>query len=164
MFSKASKSLGLVFLLIISVSYGCSTTSKYGTYSFAPPSKQGVTIDSLYKNWKDYHVFYAGVSTSQPNAILFDPRKDDRRLIVHKWWVEVKDPETMSELMGFIYNSPWYPSLRSIIGPDHQLYGYLFSVYWNVPIKVVDNKTMWIDDLSTIPELHGDWDGSGVPN
>ena len=107
-------------------------------------------------------MYYAGVSSSQPNAILFDPRKDDRKMDVHEWWVEVKDPELMSELMGFIYNSPWHPSLRRITGPDGQRYGYLFSVYWNVPIKVVDDKTMWIDDLSTIPELNGGWDSGGA--
>ena len=92
------------------------------------------------------------VKVGEVNAILFDPKKDNRKLEVHEWWEEVRDPELLSDLLGFIYlNAVNYPSLRVIKDPKDNLYGYLYSVWWTTPIKVIDDKTMWIDDLSTNP-------------
>jgi len=138
-------------LIFVLTGFGCSTTQKYGKYALLNPAD--ITIDLLLKEWEHYHVYYAGVSVGDVNAILFDPRDDERRMNVHKWWVEVNDPETLSDLTGFIYNKPQTPDLRTITGPDDQVYGYLFSVWWDAPIKVVDNKTLWIDDLTNIPRM-----------
>ena len=139
----------MIVLLVVLTSTSCSMSQQYGKYALLNPA--GITLEELLKDWENYHVYYAGVSVGDVNAILFDPRFDDRQMDVHKWWVEVEDPDTLSDLMGFIYSKPQTPNLRTIIGPNDQIYGYLFSVWWSVPIKVVNNKTLWIDDLSTIP-------------
>ena len=41
---------------------------------------------------------------------------------------------------------------KSIVDPDNRIYGYLYSVATSTNIKVIDEYTLWIDDMTLRPE------------
>ena len=141
--------IGAVSLVLMS---GCYWLESYGKLSAPSGSAGKMTIQELEENWQDYTIYHAGVNTGFPTAIMFDPKGDERKLLTHKWWVEVKDRETVSELLVSIHASQFYPGFWRILGPDNQLYGYMYTVRWDAHIKVVDDRTMWVDELTLPPE------------
>jgi hypothetical protein len=78
--------------------------------------------------------------------------EDDRKLESDSW-VQVKDEETLSKL----YRSLWvdirfyYPKLWRILGPDDRFYGYMYTAWDHAVIKVVDERTLWVEGLPTRP-------------
>ena len=120
-----------------------------------------MTIQQLKEKWDDCTIYYAGyygrLSIKHPSAVMFDPKKDDRALLADKW-TKVGDQETLSQLISSIqsHKAMYYPRLWRILGPDDQLYGYLFSAWDRVPvvIKVVDDRTMWVSNLPLPPYLY----------
>ncbi|MFC1580629.1 hypothetical protein ACFL4N_06900 [Thermodesulfobacteriota bacterium] len=135
----------LVGLLVFSWA-GCAPGG-YGKLGMAAPE---MTIGTLVKDWKDYNVSYAGVRVSLPNAILFDPKKDDKTITLHKYWAPVEDQETLGDLLSWINVFKWTgpPKLYKIMGPDNQVFGYLYALYNDAIIKVIDENTIWIDDMT----------------
>ena len=126
--------------------FGCVDPSKYGRIRTAGPD---MTIDQLVKNQKDYDVYYAGVNVGLVNAILFDPKNDDRKITLQQYWVSANDESKLSECMRWINvfkSEP--PSLYSVVGPGGNVFGYLYMLPSSPVIKVVDDKTLWIGDLS----------------
>jgi len=145
-------------LLLISVISGCTWLKSYGKLRLQPRREKKVTIQELKDNWLDYTVYYGGYyGVRQPSAVMFDPKKDNRALVGDKW-TKVEDQETLSKLISSIqcHKAVYYPRLWRILGPDDQLYGYLFSAFDRVPvvIKVVDDRTMWVYDLPLPAHLH----------
>ena len=109
----------------------------------------------LIEHWERYDISYAGLSMENPSAVMFDPKGDDRRLTSDKW-VPVKTQEELFTLLGWIdHNVHFPPTLWRIIGPDGQLYGYMFTAWYSARIKVIDEKTLWVDDLPLPPFDHG---------
>ncbi len=147
--------VGLLLAFLIS---GCSWLKGYGKIRAQSGPGKRVTIQELRENWHDYTIYYAGyhgkLSIKHPSAVMFDPKKDDRVLVGDKW-TKVDDQKTLSELISSIqsHKARYYPSLWRILGPDDQFYGYLFSAWHHVPIKVVDEKTMWVYNLPRPPYL-----------
>jgi hypothetical protein len=48
------------------------------------------------------------------------------------------------------------PDLYGIYGPDDQLYGYLYSVWYTQTVmKIIDGKTLFINDLPESPHYYG---------
>jgi hypothetical protein len=43
--------------------------------------------------------------------------------------------------------------LQRILGPDDQFYGYFFSAWTHAYIEVIDEKTLWIEDIPLAPDL-----------
>ena len=126
--------------------FGCVESGKYGRLTMAGSA---MTIEQLQRHWKDYHVSYAGVDVTLPNAILFDPKNDGREITLQKYWVSVTNAEKLSEVMRWIQvwkSQP--PSLYEVKGPGGQVFGYLYMLPSSPVIKVVDDKTLWIGDLS----------------
>lgn len=135
----------LVGLLVFSWA-GCAPGG-YGKLGIAGPE---MTIGALVKNWKDYHVSYAGVRVSLPNAILFDPKNDNKTITLHKYWAPVEDQETLGDLLSWINLFKWSgpPRLYTIIGPDNRIFGYLYALYNDAIIEIIDENTIWIDDMT----------------
>ena len=135
---------------------GCLSLNEYGTIRDASRAKDMPTIKELTEKWQDYHLFYAWAPLENPSAVLFDPKMDDRRL-VHEKWVAVKDQAELISLIGWIdLNVDFFPGLSAILGPDDEFYGYVYSAWTHVLIKVVDEKTLWIDDLPLPPVQYDD--------
>lgn len=110
------------------------------------------TIKQLVENFSDYHVHYASETSAKTTAILFDPKDDDKKIVLHEFWTAVEDPETLDRALGFLVGDVSSPNMYKVIGPDKQLYGYMYSLSSRVLIKKIDDHTLWVDDLSMIPE------------
>ena len=150
------KNLGLFisFFFIMGLLSGCSWNQKYGRLWVETPSKKRATLNQLYEQWENYRIYYAGPSISQPTAILFDPKDDKRKIETHEYWAPVKKREELWDLIGHIQTSQYqYPVMKSILGPGNAFYGYLYTNWTHVVLKVIDQKTLWIDYLNENPLL-----------
>ncbi len=112
-------------------------------------AERKVTIQDLEKNWNDYAVYYAGLSEENAAALMFDFRNDDRKLL-GKAWTEVKDKKTLSKIIGWIQTYTRYdPSVWKILGPNDQLYGYVFAPRTHILMRVIDDHTLYVYDVKS---------------
>jgi len=163
---KKVKYPALIVLVLVFLTSGCSWLKSYGKLRLQSGPGHKVTIEELRENWNDYTIYYAGQSVGLPSAIMFDPKKDSKTLLSDKW-IKVEDRETVSELISWIQHSTqFYPRLQRILGPDDQFYGYFYSGWDHVLIKVVDERTLWVYDLPIPPDLYynGDDDEKKGPD
>jgi hypothetical protein len=140
-------SIGLI--VAANLMLGCSLIKGYGIIRLASEQGEGMTIQKLQENWKDYHVSYAGNSPGVPAGIMFDP-KDDGRELVGDTWTRVKDGKTVSEIISWISTyTGFYPRLHVVLGPDKQLFGYIFYPWGSGDIvaKLIDERTLYVYDL-----------------
>ncbi len=141
----------LLSLCSAAIIFGCVAPAKYGRISKAG---SGVTIAQLVTHWEQYQVSWAGVSSSQPNAILFDPKGDDRAITLHPYWAPVKDKSELSEIMGWMGPAGSRVALYEIKGPDDQVYGFIYMANVVPLIRVVDEKTLWVGNM-TLRNIEG---------
>jgi hypothetical protein len=136
-----------ISLLLLSLSLIFSCFGNYGRVGMQwGPGKKKI-IQEMVGNWEKYLVYYAGPSVSYPSAILFDPKKDSRKIIPHKW-LPVKDQTQLDDIVEWLEFSPTYHPIRyRIRGPDNQIYGYLYSNVFTVLINSIDDNTLWVDDI-----------------
>lgn len=126
--------IGAVSSLLI---FGCSWLKGYGKVRVLSRHEEKLTIQELKENWKDYTIYYAGLSVGVAAGIMFDPKSDERTLLGDRW-IKVEDQETLSKLIDAIESYiEFYPRLHRILGPDNQFYGYMFYAWCNPVIKVV---------------------------
>ena len=152
---KRRISLFFITAFILAASVGCMDSSKYGRLRMAGSD---MTIDQLLKNWQDYNVSWTGVSVMNVNAILFDPKNDDKGFSLQHSWVRINDEANLSELMRWINVfrvEP--PSLYRVVGPGDKTFGYLYMLSSSPVIKVVDERTLYLGNLSQRSES-----GSGI--
>jgi len=153
----------IILILTVVLMPGCAWIKGYGKVRLSSDYGDDMTIQKLQENWDDYHVRYAGLSTDIPAAIMFDP-KDDGRELVGDTWTMVEDGETVAEIISWIETyTEFYPRLHVIIGPDNQLYGYVFYAwgYDRVIVKEIDERTVYVYDLESPVYISGpseEWD------
>ena len=138
--------LSLIVLFSLASLFGCVESGNRGRLT-RPGSD--MTIDHLQKHWQDYNVSYAGVNVGSVNAILFDPKSDGREITLQQFWDSVNDAGKLSDLISWIHVFKIEgPSLYGVVGPGGQVFGYLYMLPSSPQIKVVDDKTLWIGNLS----------------
>jgi hypothetical protein len=106
-----------------------------------------VTQQKLIDNWSAYDIWFKSA------VIVFEPKNDDKKILVSGTWGTVNDQETWNGIVkenttshGNI--SPLWASysmtrVREIWSPDNQLYGYIIHQQPDsVSAKVVDENTM----------------------
>ena len=143
----------LLFFSLLAYLPGCVGLGPYGKLRITVGKGQNVTIEELEETWRNYHVYYAGVRIASPSAVVFDIRGDDRTITYHEWWTEVRDGEDLSDLIKGLRLDEYPPRLWQVSGPENQLYGYMYTARTHALIKVVDPKTLWIDEM-TLPERY----------
>jgi hypothetical protein len=146
----------LIVLILLSLSFisGCALTKGSGKI-WAEPK---VTIQDLERDWNDYTVYYAGLSEKTAAALMFDLKNDDNRLL-GKAWTEVKDKKTLAKIVGLIQSySQFDPSVWKILGPNDQLFGYIFAPRTQILMKVIDDHTLYVYDVES-PLFFGGGDG-----
>jgi hypothetical protein len=138
--------IGLLTAILSAVGFGFSAKNRYGRVTVVPNMP---TIEQLSENWKDYYVyvFYLSGSQSRPYAIMFDPKDDGRKLQVHKLWSPVKEEKQLHTLIALVTRSEWLAGMWVIHSPDKQTYGYMYTSHNDVAIRVVDEKTLWLDKM-----------------
>ena len=149
--------IGILLMLLVA---GCSGLMSYGKLRPAYGPGEALTIQDLTRNWRDYNVYYAalhaGVSIDHPSAVMFDPKNDDRTVNFSRW-AKVESEETLAKLIDSIQTQPpvggYYARLWKLLGPDGQLYGYLFTPWDHVVAKVREPGTMLVYDIPLPPYL-----------
>lgn len=126
---------------------GCSSTHGIGKIRIQSADEK-VNIDYLMENWLDFHVYYYGYSVKDPWAVLFDPKTDGKRIDAGKWY-RVTDRQELEGLYTWNRSrGQMFVKLYRVLGPDDQLYGYMYSKRRDVNIRAVDASTLWVDNLS----------------
>ena len=141
------KTLKYICLLFIGFAFimGCSGTRTSIKNQSRDESK--VTQEKLIKNWSDYDIWF------KQTVIAFDPKNDDKKILVGNSWGTVKDQESWTRIVkenttsnGKIDPLWSYGSMtgvREIWGPDNQFYGYVIHQQRDlVSAKVVDENTV----------------------
>ncbi len=129
----------VVFLLII----GCSRAIKN-----LPESESKAIQKELLDTWADYEINFRG------GVIVFDPKNDDKKILVPSSFYTVKDQETWTQIVnGTIphnnINTVWGEPIREI-WVNNQFYGYVIHYvvdhYIGGPLGVwvVDDNTVWL--------------------
>jgi len=140
----------------------CALIKDYGKVRLSSEYGDDLTIEKLQENWDDYHVSYAGLSPSNPAAIMFDPKNDGQKLVGDRW-TKVENGETVSEIISWIRTyMQFHPRLHVILGPDNRLYGYVFYPWLadNIIAKLIDDRTLYVYDLQSPVYINGpsdDW-------
>lgn len=146
--------LVLIVAFLATLTYGCATPKGYGKLGFTQTTEPKMTLNQLVENWKNYDIYYSGVHRNYVIGIMFDPKDDERKLVGHEWWEPVQTEEDLHHLilMVNIFRSFRYePMLWKILDRDNQLYGFIYTARYPMIIKVVDNRTLWVDELTFPP-------------
>ena len=141
----------LVLAFLIS---GCAWTQQYGKIKHQYERVEGMNAQVLWENRDNYNIYYAGyygnVSIKHPSAVMFDPKGDDKALVGDKW-TKVDNDIRLAKLLRSIEIQESVggppPKIWSILGPDDQFYGYMFSGWDHIVMKVVDDHTMLVYDI-----------------
>ena len=139
------KILAGIAILIFAFIMGCS--GNYANIKNQSGDVSKVTQKKLINNWSDYDIWF------RYTVIVFDPKNDDKKILVGSNWGTVKDQEMWTEIVkenttsdGNI-NPVWanysMTGVREIWGPDNQFYGYVIHQQNDlVNAKVVDENTI----------------------
>jgi hypothetical protein len=145
--------LAVIANLIFVFMMGCS--GNYGNQKTLSKSDSTVTQQKLIDNWSDYNIwlsYYRGGLV----VVVFDPKNDNRKILVEGKWDTVKDQEMLTEIVKANTTSDgdvrlvratydWTTGVQEIWGPDNQLYGFIIyqeaAVDW-VNVKLVDENTI----------------------
>ena len=124
---------------------GCSGT--YGKLKNQTANDSKATQQELIDNWSDYDIWFKSA------VIVFDPKNDDKKILVSSNWGTVKEQEMWTAIVKANTTSDgnidpvWanysMTGVREIWGPENQLYGYIIHQMQDlVSAKVVDENTM----------------------
>ena len=88
-------------------------------------SESTATQQELIDNWSDYDIRYNSV------VLVFDPKNDEKKILVDSYWSTVKDQETWTQLVNGTNKLPngqinmvWGNPIREI-WVSNQFYGYV---------------------------------------
>jgi len=144
---KTLKYVSLMFIAFVFI-LGCSGNS--GKLKTQSERDSKLTQQELINNWSDYHIRY------NHRVIVFDPKEDDKNILVGNSWGTVKDQETWTRLVngnerlptkGYT-NQVWGNEIREIWFTDNRLYGYVT----HQPNELVSTQ---IVDENTVRLWHG---------
>jgi hypothetical protein len=141
---KTTKYISLLLIAFISI-VGCLGT--YGKMKTQSGNDSKATQQELIDNWSDYNIWFKSA------VIVFDPKNDDKKILVGSNWGTVKDQQTWKGIVktnttGHGNISPMWANysmtrVREIWGPENQLYGYIIhQLPDSVSAMVVDENTM----------------------
>jgi hypothetical protein len=127
----------------------------YGKLIIESKNKDEVAIENLINNSEDYDIHYFGLGKKFVSGIIFDPKKDNKKLLPGDRWVEINEQTTISDIVKRIKGSDlrgFNPTFYKIVGPDGGFYGYLFTGWFHIVIKKIDNDTLSVYGLDDPPE------------
>ena len=148
MLSPSLKSNILKVLCVGLILTGCAG---YGKMKTMPRSESESLIKDLIANADQYTVHYHGNSEKIVSGLLFDPNNNGKSIQPKGYlWAPVSDPQAMKEIVGWIRIDDWngYSArTREIVGPEGDLYGYLFTGWSRLVIKAIDENTVEVYGL-----------------
>jgi hypothetical protein len=149
--------LAVLLSLFVFLVAGCA--GKYGKLRLQYGHGEKMTAEILIENWEDYLVYRGGPSRGSPSAVMFDPKNDDRTIVPHRRWAEVKNQEELTDLITWVHGPTGdmsvFPKVMNILGPNDEFFGYMYTQWSNVLMKPVDDKTLWVDEIPLPPTDYG---------
>ncbi|MEA3438361.1 MAG: hypothetical protein U9R43_17990 [Thermodesulfobacteriota bacterium] len=131
---------------------GCSG---YGKLVIESKNEAGVTIDELIEKSDDYDIHHFGHGEKFVSGIIFDPKKDNKKILPGDRWMRIDEQTTISDIVKRIKGSDFprfVPTLYKIVGPDGVFYGYLFTGWSHIVLKKIDDDTLSVYGLDDPPE------------
>ena len=145
---KNLKRLAIAGFLAFLLLSGCA--GGYGKLRVEPNS--AMTVETLLRESDRYVMYSDGVYPNFPAAVIFDPKEDSRGITVGPRWDKVADRNKAESLVGLIRQQPGrgpnIPRLWRILGPDDYLYGYVYTWLTRLDMKVVDETTLLVENLT----------------
>ena len=139
-----------IAILTLFLFMGCA--GNYAHLRNLSDSKSKANQQEFLDNWSDYTINYNRV------VIVFDPKDDDKKILVYNSWSTVKDQETWirlvngGEKLSLGYNLVWGEPIREIWVHD-QFYGYVSHRERElVSVPIIDENTVRL-----IHTHSGDW-------
>ncbi len=140
-----TKILALSIILMSILIGGCS--GKSGKFRSQSIKDSKATQQELVDKWSDYDIWFRNA------AIVFDPKNDDKKILVSSYWDTVKDQETWLRILKEnttsegnidpLETTAAMTGVREIRGPDNQFYAYVIHQQRDlVSAEVVDENTM----------------------
>ena len=141
------KRLAGIVILIFAFIMGCSSAPK-GKLKPQSESDSKITQQKLIDNWSEYDIRFKSA------VIVFDPKNDDKKILVDKSWGTVKDQEMWTEIVednttidgniSPVWASDSMTGVREIWGPDNQQYGLIiYQKRWDYFVaRMVDENTL----------------------
>ena len=149
-----SKRLVGITILIFALVMGCSGNN--ANIRNQSRDKSEITQQKLIKNWSDYEISYNSM------VIVFDPKNDDKKILVNKNWSRVKDQETWTDIFEPDQNATGHDYIYKVWGNEtreiwvqNQFYGYVIQKQRElVAARIIDENTVRLTH-----QFSGDWRG-----
>ena len=134
-YKKIMMVTGIVVTFFIA---GCAGEAiKRGRVVAQSPWGEKVTIEKLTEDFSKYDVYYSGVKPTVAESVLFCPREGDTKITPDKWWIKVKDPGELKNIVKWMNMITYYhktlPAVQLVLGPNSSLFGYAYT--YNIPIE-----------------------------
>jgi hypothetical protein len=146
---------GSVLFSLICVFLFLAGCANYGRLRLESGYGETMTIQKLVENWQNYDVLATGVEPNVPSAIIFAPKNNDGRKVIGERWWELDNQKSIANTVGWIKAEQpvgvYYPRLWSMLGPDGDLYGYMYTSWDSAVMTVGPDKTMAVLDLPVPP-------------
>jgi hypothetical protein len=147
------KTLKYICLLLIGFAFIMGCSGNNANIRNLSESESTAIQQDLLDNWSDYNIKYNRV------VIVFDPKDDDKKILVYNVWSTVKDQESMTQLVNGnnklpngLINLVWGEPIREIWVHD-QFYGYVSHRQREiVSAQIIDENTVRL-----IHTHSGDW-------
>ena len=152
---KTIKCVSLMLITFVSI-IGCS--ENYAKLKTQSKSDSKVTQQELIDNWSDYNIWVNYNRAPVLKLIVFDPKNDDREILVGSNWSKVKDKKMWMEILkanttsdgdhrsrGAFYD--WPSGVEEIWGPDNEFYAFILyqtSIVDSIYLELADEKTIRI--------------------
>ena len=138
------KRLAGIAILILIFIMGCS--GNYANIKNLSQDESKVTQKKLINNWSNYNIRYNSV------VVVFDPKNDDKKILVDSYWSSVKDQEIWTQIVKGTKTLPnrrinqvWGNKIREI-WVNNQYYGYISHEQRAVvAAKIVDENTVFLN-------------------
>lgn len=130
----------LIFLIVGCVSEG----GNRGRIVAQSPKGERVTIQQLTDDFAKYNVYYAGTKPADAVTVLFCPKDKDKTITPDRWWNKVGDQASLSNSVSWMQtrNAASRPSVQLVMGPNSQVFGYVYSFSFQIRTQVVSDKEM----------------------
>ena len=143
------KYFGLLLTTIVLVFFTAGCVSKKddrGRVKAQPRGGEQITIQKLTDDFAKYNVYYSGIKPALAVGILFDPKDGDKTLNPDRWWTPLEDQESLSSTVRWMraHADRHIPTVQLIMGPNSQLFGYIYTWNINTKFKVVSDKEILV--------------------
>ncbi len=149
-----SKRFAVMLILTFIFFMGCS--GNYAKIKTESKTDSKATQQELIDNFSDYNIWVNYSRAPELNIIVFDPKNDDREILVGSNWSKVKDQEMWTEILKANFTSDgdsrqmnayydWPSGVEELWGPDNEFYGFIIyqtSTVDSIYLELADEKTI----------------------